>query len=353
VNTVLVTGAGGPSAENVVQSLRACDCRILGVDMDQHMLALSSADVKAKVHHASEATDMYINDLNTLYKQHECTMLLPVTDREVFVTAVNQYRLPKLPMPNWRFIAACREKDGLYKFMSENGFKIPQTVYEPNGYRLKHPMWIRASLGAGGYLASAVYTQEELDAYFRFYKDKHKPMMSQLLKGRNYSWTALYVNGQLELSVAKERLEWVYNRIGTTAVQQSVHDVRVSGLCMSLVSALMEKYDSAMTGLVMIDLLEDYPGGQLYVTEVNAGRAGTVNLWFTLASDRIFGDNQANFHAQLLRAHLGESLLPHERVDSLPEGIKYVRHIDMGALLTYQGMEWRFSPWDGNVILLV
>ena len=344
---VLVTGAGGPATENAVQSLKLCECEVVGVDVNEDMLRLSGADYKYKVHHASEATEFYIRELNEYYRKHECSMLLPITDREVFVAAVNQYRLPKLPLPHWKLIAHCREKDGLYKFMDAHGFEIPETVYQLEGYKLTKPMWIRASLGAGGYLAAAVYTQEELDGYFQFYKNKHKPFMSEYLQGRNYCWTALYVKGKLELSVSKQRLGWVYNRIGTSAVQRTVHDQKITDLCTGVVNKLVEEFDPEMTGLMMVDLMEDWPRGSLYVTEVNAGRTGTVSIWFSLASRHIFGDDRVNFHYQLLRAHLGLPLIPHEHVDSLPEDIGFTRHIDMGALLSYKEQEWKFSPWGG------
>jgi len=80
---------------------------------------------------------------------------------------------------------------------------------------------------------------------------------------------------------------------------------------------------------------------QTYITEVNAGRTGTVSLWFSLASRMIYGDHRVNFHHQLLRAHHGTKLLSCKKHDALPEGIKCVRHIDMGSLLLWRDQQVR------------
>jgi len=87
-----------------------------------------------------------------------------------------------------------------------------------------------------------------------------------------------------------------------------------------------------MTSLMMVDLKTDLATGKIYITEINAGRTGTVSLWFALASQLVYGDQRVNFHYQLVRAHHGEFV----QMATLPKGIEYIRHIDMGSLLTWK-----------------
>jgi len=348
VKSVIVTSAGGPVAENVILSLKlAGDIHIVGTDVNKTMLSLSSADIQATVHHSSEATDMYIEDLNRLAKKHKATMLMPVSDREIYITAINKNRLPKMSIPHLAVVTQCRNKAALYTFMKKHGFPVPFTIH-PLSYRnypatirnLKKPMWLRATIGAGGWLAQKVDSFEDVKAMLWFHRNKKRQfMLSDYLAGRNYCWTSLWVDGKLRCSVTKQRLEWVYRRIGTTAVQKTVHDTRVSKLCESVIKCLVDLYDNNMTALMMVDLKEN--GDDVYITEINAGRTGTVSLFFTLASELAYHNHRVNFHYQLYRAHHDLKLLPCKKHDALPENMTYIRHIDMGSLLTWEDKEVR------------
>jgi len=348
VNTVIVTSAGGPVAENVIQSLKlAEDIHIVGTDVNRNMLQLSSADVKTVVHHAGEATDMYVDDLNRITSQHNVTMLIPISDREIYVAAINASLLPLMSIPNLEIVETCRNKAALHTFMMEHKFPVPQSIY-PLSYRnypanirtLEKPMWLRATVGAGGWLAQKVESLQDIKAVLWFYRNKKRDfMLSEYLAGRNFCWTSLWVHGKLVCSVTKQRLEWVYRRIGTTAVQKTVHDTRISKLCEDVVKCLVDLYDNNMTALMMVDLKEN--GDSVYITEINAGRTGTVSTYFTLASKLAYGDYRVNFHYQLYRAHHDLKLLPCKKYDALPENMTYIRHIDMGSLLTWKEEEVR------------
>ncbi len=348
MKSVIVTSAGGPVAENVIQNLKlAEEIQVIGTDVNKNMLQLSSADVQKVVHHAGEATDMYVDDLNRIANQHNVTMLIPISDREIYVAAINDSRLPLMSIPNLEIVETCRNKATLHTFMMEHKFPVPQSIY-PLSYRnypgsirdLKQPMWLRATIGAGGWLAQKVDSLEDIKAILWFYRNKKREfMLSEYLSGRNFCWTSLWVHGKLVCSVTKQRLEWVYRRIGTTAVQKTVHNPTVSKLCENIVKCLVDLYDSDMTALMMVDLKED--GDQVYVTEINAGRTGTVSTYFTLASKLAYGDYRVNFHYQLYRAHHDLKLLRCKKHDSLPADMTYIRHIDMGSLLKWKDKQVR------------
>jgi glutathione synthase/RimK-type ligase-like ATP-grasp enzyme len=357
MNTVIVTSAGGPVAENVIQSLKLAEnILIVGTDTDRNMLLLSSADEKAVVHHSSEATDMYVDDINKLATRHNATMLIPVSDREIYVAALNGHRLPSMSIPSLKIVETCRNKAKLYDFMKEHGFPVPFTIY-PLSYHyysaairdLKRPMWLRATIGAGGWLAHRVESLEDIKALLRFYRNtKREFMLSEYLAGRNYCWTSLWVDGKLACSVTKERLEWVYQRIGTTAVQRIVHNRQVSKLCEEVVECLVNLYADDMTALMMVDLKENPENGVIHITEINAGRAGTVSMLFTLGSQLAYNDQRVNFHHQLSRAHHGLKLLPCEKRDALPEEMTYTRHIDMGSVLTWKDKQVKYPVCWGK-----
>jgi len=343
MNKIIITSAGGPVAENAIRSLKLAEpIFVVGVDVNSNMLMLSSADKKMVVHYASEATDMYVEDLNKLATHHNTSMLLPISDREIWVASLNASRLPEMSVPHYKIVETCRNKAELYKFMKKHNFPVPYTV-SPLSYRnypstirdIDKPMWLRATIGAGGWLAQKVESLEDIKAVLWFHRNKKRQfMLSEYLSGKNYCWTSLWVNGKLVCSVTKERLEWVYHRIGTTAVQKTVHNPQVSKLCEDVIKCLVDLYDPSMTALMMVDLKENHD--KVYITEINAGRTGTVSLWFTLASKLVYNDHRVNFHYQLYRVHHGLQLIPCKKHDALPKDIMYIRHIDMGSLLTWK-----------------
>jgi len=337
MKTIIITSAGGPAAENAIQNLKLTkNIRVLGIDNDKPMLQLSSADIKAVVHHSSEATDMYINDINGLSAQQNITMLIPIADREIYVAALNAYRLPKMSIPNLKIVELCRNKASLYMFMKENGFSVPEGFQLiKKAIAIEKPMWMRATIGAGGYLAQRVDSKKDIEAFLHLNRNlKRDFMLCDYLAGRNFCWTSLWVDGELVCSVTKERLKWVYDRIGTTAIQQTVHKKEISRLCEDVIKCLIDLYDESMTALMMVDLKEN--GGSVYITEINAGRTGTVSLFFSLASKLVYNDYRVNFHYQLFRAHHNLKLLPTSKHDALPQHMTYIRHIDMGSLLLWQ-----------------
>jgi len=334
---VIVTSAGGPCAENAIQSLRlGTKLFIIGTDVDKYMIKLSSADEKRIVHRADSATDMYIADLNKIAKLYKTSMLIPISDREIYVCALNRGKLPPMTLPSKDIILLCRDKGGFYQFLKDYGFPVPPfktgiAYWNVEKFKFDFPAWVRAVVGAGGYLSRKVNNLEELKAWLLLNKKK-KFMVAKYLDGRILCWTSLWKDGELIMSVLKERLRWVYNRIGTTAVQRTIYNSSISKICEEIIKTMIDIYEPDMTGLMMMDLKEDIGTGQVYPTEVNAGRTGTVSLWFGLASQREYGDQRANFWYQLFRIHHGLKPLPTSK-NPLPPNYYYIRHIDMGHKL--------------------
>jgi len=197
------------------------------------------------------------------------------------------------------------------------------------GWQDWYPCWVRARRGAGGAHGFIAKTWRDFYHMAGFHRDVDW-MLVKLLDGRDYSFTSLWNKGTLVTSVLKERLRWVYNRIGTTAVQRTVCDEKVEQYCYDVIKAI----EPNITGIMMVDLKEDKKTGQFVITEINAGRLGTVNYMFAKASRLVYGDDRVNFAYLLWKIHHGEPInLKTRAFDALPIGIYYYRHIDMGDKL--------------------
>jgi glutathione synthase/RimK-type ligase-like ATP-grasp enzyme len=342
---ILITSAGGPASENVVKNLLLADKNIytVGCDIDSYMLQLSSVDKKYVVHSAYDAKN-YIKDLNAIIEKEKITMLYPQSDIEVITCAANrQYLKAPLCLPSLKVITMCQDKGFLYAYLKSKGIAVPEfklpthedirklCFESPNygvGVGWNYPYWIRARTGAGGKDAFLAKSWREFKAMMQYRGGIGDWMIVKYLAGDDYSWTGIFKEGKLLTSVLKKRLKWVYNRIGTTAVQETMWNLEINEYCYSIVKAL----DPKLTGIMMIDLKQDKEDGKVYVTEVNAGRVGTVNLFYGLASQKIYKDNRVNFPYILTRISYNQPLPKGMiRYNALPEHLIYIRHIDMSS----------------------
>lgn len=203
-----------------------------------------------------------------------------------------------------------------------------------------YPYWLRATRGAGGYRGFKVDDVHDLRRIVGYYLEKERIhwMLSKYLEGDDYCWTSLWKNGKLITSVIKKRIQWVYGRIGTTAVQKTIHRDDINSYCYKVVSSL----DKKLSGIMMVDLKCD-EHDKPFITEINAGRLGTVNEFFAEASYEIYEDYRVNFAALFYDVHNDINYMNTRQFNALPEGLYWIRHIDMGAKLVTEEWLRRFA----------
>jgi hypothetical protein len=346
MKSVLITAAGGPSAENVIQSMKnSMPIHIVGTDCDKHLINLSSADSKAYVSACTEKE--YCGQISELYKKYRCSMFLPISDTEINTVVHNTKMFPPSPLPNEFIIDICQDKGQFYSFLQSHGFSIPETNFSPGMVKsINTSKWLRANKGAGGNLGVKIDNMSQLQAHLTAHFGT--PMMlSDFLGGKDYSFMSMWANGELCFSVTKERLSWVYHRIGTAAVQKTIVHPEITKLCNEVIKTLIDVFQPDLTGLMMVDLKEDNQGN-IFITEINSGRAGTVSFWYTLGSLAYYGDHRANFHYQLYNAHNDLAFTKYGN-DILPPEMYYMRHIDLGALFIYKDVYWKFNTFPEKV----
>lgn len=344
---ILVTSAGGPASENVILNLLLTgeDIHIVGCDVDAYMIQLSSAYKKYLVHSAYDI-QKYVIDLNRIIKEEKITMVYPQSDLEVLICAANRDSLnAPVCLPKTEIIQLCQDKGNLYNFLKEKGVNVPEfklptsqdirmlcLLESPNyggGTGWNYPYWIRARHGAGGNKAFLANSWKEFRLMAQYYQSMNENiewMVVKYLGGDDYAWTSIWKDGKLLTSVLKKRIKWVYNRIGTTAVQETVHNQEVNEYCESIVKAL----DPNLTGIMMVDMKQDLSDKKFYITEINSGRLGTVNYFFGYASREIYGDDRVNFAWLLTQICYGLELPKLNKFNALPAGLLWIRHIDMG-----------------------
>lgn len=351
--SILITSCGGPAAENVIKNFKLIKNRprIYGTDVDPWMSLLSSADRKFLVDRAD--SPKYIHQLQDLINCLNISMIIPQSDAEVFTVSKARNTLSNVRMilPKHEVIELCQDKGTLYDFLKSNNIPVPvyknisnedirNLFYEsPNygagyGWVDWYPCWLRARRGAGGHKGTILQDYQDLKAMITLSKGRENIdwQMVKLLNGRNFSWTSLWNNGTLVTSVLKERIKWIYDRIGTTAIQRTIHHSIVNQYCIDIIESL-KILDPHISGIMMIDLKEAIDEKRFYITEINAGRLGTVNYFYGYASQDVFGDNRVNFPWLMWRMIKGETLPQLPKIDAFPQGLYWIRHLDMGFKL--------------------
>jgi carbamoyl-phosphate synthase large subunit len=362
LGSVIVTSAGGPAAENVIQNFRigCLPSLLVGIDADELMLNLSSAPIRQVIPKATNPD--YPLSINSIAKRVKASMLYPQSDIEVFICSEFRNILPPMVLPDQEVIRLCQDKGKLYTFFAENGIEVPEfklptkrdirmlllnespnygigVSIEDIGKPTEHsktwesrfPLWVRSRKGAGGKAAFKANTWHDLRNMIEYWKDKEEIdwMMIKYLGGRDYSWTSLWQDGKLLTSVLKERLRWLYNRIGTTAAQVTVTNDTVNKYCEKVIRTI----DDKITGIMMVDLKEDLDEQKFYITEINAGRLGTVNYFYGYASDYFYGDVRVNFPMLLWYICHGITLPHLKKFNAIPIGTYWLRHIDMSSIM--------------------
>jgi len=259
---VLVIGAGGPAGVNTCRALWAAGHDVFAQDDNKSHL------IWAKPYLAKSMDDP------------EVVMIAPDNQVLRWVTHEHPYAA-FLPKP--QTVLLCQDKfecglqwrrDALREDRIElvDGLWIRDSVHWPH--------WFRARHGAGAKAAIAARNLDEANAWTDFWYTREPDIefvREGFLPGRDYSWCGIYRDGELLVSFARERLEYLYPHLtpegltGTPTRAQVVHNADVDEMAEAAVSSV----DADPHGVFCVDLREDETG-QPRPTEINAGRFSTT-----------------------------------------------------------------------------
>jgi hypothetical protein len=235
-----------------------------------------------------ESFDVVGHD-DSLYARH--LMECPEGDGELNIVVPSRMHLewadrPDVFLPPKCQIAVAHDK---YKTAKILGGMAPETY------------WVRDTHGSGG---------------------KGAQMCQEFLSGRNASVEAVFVQGSLIATFAKERVSYTTHgadlaieRRGTSMVSRCIKDDRLTTIAILAIECLADYTETEPHGFYGVDFLED-EWGCPKVTEINAGRLLT-------ASYNYFA-NGYNLPVAGVKAFLGEPYL----LGEYPEGLGIVRSYD-------------------------
>lgn len=342
---ILCTGAGGPAGINFVKSLTIAPekMHIVGTEASEYYLHTMSTTKKYLVPKAKDPK--YIDHLNELIRKEKIEFLHPQPDVEVEVVSEKREKLEApIFLPSKKAVLACQDKLESAKLWKKKNIPVAKTIEIKQEKdiakafeELGSPIWIRATHGAGGRGSTPADNKETATSWIKYWKSRSVDwnfIAQEHLPGRNIAFHSLWKDGELVVSMARERVEYIYSYLapsgimGTPAVQKTVHEKDVNKIATDAVLAI----DSGFSGIASVDLKGNSKGVPC-VTEINPGRMFTTSFFFSYASKVLFDDFRINIPYLYTKLAFKESIPKLEKYNALPADVYWIRHMDAPARL--------------------
>lgn len=346
---ILITGVGGSAGANFIKSLRMSkdDFFLIGTDVNKYHLELvEGLDKKYIVPPAT--SPIYIDKLNRLIVLEKIEFVHPQPDIEVRVLGSNRKKIKaKTLLPANKTIQSCQDKMELNKQLEKKNIPVPQSFHLKNKNDLNlalknllknhEQVWLRAIKGAGSKASLPIKEIEQGDQWIRYWVTmkglKYTDFMaSEFLPGKEFAFQSIWKDGRIVTSQARIRAEYVFGNLtpsgqsSSPSVAVTVHREDVNEIATNAIKAI----DKKATGIFCVDMKENKQGVPC-ITEINCGRFFTTNNFFSAA-----GSNMPYFYIKMA---YGEKLPPLRKYNAIPEGLYWVRMIDMGYKLV-KGEKW-------------
>ena len=322
---VLVLGAGGGTANNLVRALRASEApmTILGAHHDRFVLRAAATDGRYLL--PSTSHPRFADALNGLIARERIDVTLPTSDADARALAVIGSALRgHTPLPSLATIELCQDKYAFAEFLAAHGVAVPDTVALKTlddvdaafGTLARYPrLWCRCRRGAGGVGALLVARPDQARAWIAYWAemrgiDVSEFTLAEHLPGRDFAGQALIADGTMIAVHVYERLSYLGGAaaptaVGLAALGRRIADRRVS----DLVSAAVRAIEPQASGVFCFDARENADGVPC-LTEINAGRFGLSAILLDLAG----GANVAATYVRLARGERVEPFVEPERV---------------------------------------
>jgi carbamoyl-phosphate synthase large subunit len=346
---VLVTGSGGPAGINFSKSLRIApeEMFLVGTEANEHYTTLAITDKTFLIPGAT--VDSYIERLNEVIEREKVEFVHAQPDIEVTVISENRERLKAATLlPSKKAVRICQDKFQSAQVWKQKGIPVPKTMELRNNADVERafqeigsPLWIRAKHGAGGTGSTPALNKETASSWISYWRARGKNwefIAQEYCKGRNIGFHSLWKDGELVVSMARERLQYFYPHLapsgitGTPSVQKTIHDDKTNRIGAEAVLAI----DPDFSGIACVDLKEN-DEGMPCPTEINAGRMFTTSFFFSYASKILNNNFHANVPYLYLKVAYGENLPDIPKHNVLPAGLYWIRHFDAPAKLVKDG----------------
>jgi carbamoyl-phosphate synthase large subunit len=308
MNSVLVSGAGGPAGIAVVRALVERGEVVVAVDSDPLAAGLRLADRYAVISSASEP-DRFAADLAKLVDTFSVDLVVATVSEEMLALAGREHGLgAPVWLPNRRSVAACVDKWRFWKIAERA--QIPTVASalgtEPTAAildRLPGPWIVKPRFGHGSRDVYAVDDPTELAWACRRVAE---PIVQTRSSGREFTLDMLIDrDGRIAGAVPRWRLE---TRAGISTKGRTFRDERVEQVAQRVVDIFSLTGAANLQGFVTDD-------DSIVVIEVNPRFSGGLSLSLAAGADLV---------GEFVRGALGLPIRP--ECLQFRAGVTMVRH---------------------------
>lgn len=165
------------------------ESKLVAVDISKTAPAIFAADKYYMVPRANESK--FIDELIRICREEEIKLVIPTTDTELSVVAINKERIEdeanaKVLISNKNVIDICRNKFNSQKFFEENGFGVPKLITQRDIEKenFSYPLFIKPLDGSSSIDTFKVRNRDELNFFSRYVI---KPIIQEFCEGEEYS----------------------------------------------------------------------------------------------------------------------------------------------------------------------
>jgi carbamoyl-phosphate synthase large subunit len=341
VTKVLILGAGGSAAANVVDCLRRSEhsYSFVGADASPVKLHLSTCEERIVLPRATDPT--FPDQLVGASRTWRCDIIHPQADADVLGVGRIREGLPALTyLPPQRTLELAADKMAFAERLRSKSVPVPdaalctsieEVVARTEKLLADHErVWVRARSGAGAKASLPVRAGLQAEAWVRWWVDERDLapsdfMVSEFLPGREFAYQSVWQDGELVAGQARQRLDYLYGHLtpsGQTSTPAIARTVRIPAVD-EVATRAIRALDPEPRGVYCVDLKEA-ADGQPKITEINAGRFFTTSNFFAAAG--------LNMPDQLMRCALGERP-PRCGSSPLDPDLYWIRMVDMGYIL--------------------
>lgn len=332
---IVILGAGGSPADNVIKSLRAAPERfwIIGTEVDPYTIQRSHADETYMTPFWDHPKS--IDRLKEIIRLTNAEFVHAQPDFEVFNISKYRDELGILTfLPDHKTVEVCMDKYKSYDYWRNAGLTVPETMLIRNEDDLKNSfqrfgnkIWIRDTTGAAGKGALPTDSCEFAKAWINYRSAWGRCTAAELLTPRSTTFSSLWKSGELVVAQSRERLYWeLGNRApsgvtGITGAGVTVDDEQVTKTAIDAIHAI----DNKPNGIFSVDLTYDKKG-KVNPTEINIGRFFTTIEFFTRAG--------LNLPYIMVKLAYGESVPTFKKkINPLTSGLYWIRGMDFLPVL--------------------
>lgn len=244
----------------------------------------------------------------------------------------------KLYLPAVDTVENCVDKEKSYQIWQRAGLPVPKTMLLHTPGDLKkafdlygETIWVRAIEGGAGRGALPADNFEFARIWIDRYQGWGEFTASELLTKDTVTWLSIWHHGELVVAQTRRRLSWNFgNRTlsgvtGITGVGETYSDETVDRISQDAIRTL----DAEPHGIFGVDMTYD-TSGIPNPTEINIGRFFTTHYFFTKA-----GLNMPKIYCDIALDGNFPSLP--KRINPLPDGLIWIRGMDVEPVLTTRG----------------